>query len=140
MSINAVLRELFSHETQVNIAAQLTALGLPCEQTKVSAWKRSRVPTLDQLTVIERWAGKPHGWILARAGYGAPVGDAEPISQPDGETATPDLADRVASLERQIGELRAWVLDVLTGSVGLQRDATEIALGLSQQEARPSQH
>jgi len=101
MPITAVLRELFAHKTQTVIASELTLLGLTVDQTKVSAWMRSRQPSLDEVAVIERWAGKPRGWVLARAGY-------------------VDMADVVAVTRLDVGpsaEQQAQVVELLSQNV-----------------------
>lgn len=100
MNLAPALRELFAHNSQTAIAAALTASGLTCDQTKVSAWLRGRVPTIEQLAAIEDWAGKPRGWILARSGYGN-LAEVEPLTQPDGGA--------VAALERRLSALEAQV-------------------------------
>ena len=101
-----VLRELFATKTQATIAQELTDLGLRADQTKVSAWTRGRHPNLDQIVIIERWAGKPLGWVLARAGYASfPGVDAIPAVDDSFETRLSELAEHVAKLEARITKL-----------------------------------
>lgn len=70
MTIHAVLREeLWAGRTGTDVTAFLKAAGMVVDQNKVSAWKRDRVPTIEQLAEIEQAHGLPRGWILWRAGY-----------------------------------------------------------------------
>ena len=104
-ALTAVLRELFSSKTQTTIATELTELGLKADQTKVSAWTRGRQPTLDQLAVIERWAGKPRGWVLARAGYASMPG-VDAIEAPAAQSADMvTIAAQLAALQASISSL-----------------------------------
>lgn len=127
MSINAALRELFAHKTQKTIAAELTAMGLAAEQTKVSAWTRDRQPTLEQISMIEQWAGKPQGWVLARAGY-VTLADVEPIgarpASPTNDDLIVALEARLVKLERQINQQRALLrkLAMASEALGLELD------------------
>lgn len=105
-ALTAALRELFHDKTQAAIAAELSERGLRTDQTKVSAWTRGRQPSLDQLSIIEEWAGKPKGWVLARAGYvDLPGIDAIETTPADGRGSLQEqidaLAERVARLERR---------------------------------------
>ena len=100
LALTDVLRELFSDKTQASIAAELTDLGLRADQTKISAWVRGRQPSLDQIALIERWAGKPKGWVLARAGY-VNLPDVEPLERSP-MAATGDLAHRVDDLAARL--------------------------------------
>lgn len=69
VKISEALREVFGHATQADIAARLTAGGMPTDQTKVSAWLRGRVPNIEQMNAIETCYGVPHGIILTLAGF-----------------------------------------------------------------------
>jgi hypothetical protein len=96
LALTDVLRDLFADKTQAAIAAELTDFGLKADQTKVSAWVRGRQPSLDQIALIEQWAGKPRGWVLARAGY-VDLPDVEPLDRAS-VVVVPDLAARVDDL------------------------------------------
>ena len=106
MEYTEALREVFSHKTQTVIAAELSALGLPCDQTKVSAWMRGRVPTIEQLAIIEDWAGLPRGWVLARSGYGNIPG-VKPVSSSG--ASLDQLRARVAELTERVERLAELV-------------------------------
>ena len=126
MPITAVLRELFAHKTQTVIASELTLLGLTVDQTKVSAWMRSRQPSLDEVAVIERWAGKPRGWVLARAGY-VDMADVVAVTRLDvGPSAEQQaqvvelLSQNVTRLSAQVGEQGDEIAALLLAFAGLR--------------------
>ena len=112
MTIHAVLREeLWASHTGIDVTAFLKAAGMVVDQNKVSAWKRDRVPTIEQLAEIEHAHGLPRGWILWRAGYI----DAEALvargSTPPAaiviDTPTP------AELVKQLAEMRADITKLM---------------------------
>lgn len=93
MAIAAALRELFHGETQAAVAQRLTDGGMNAvSQTTVSAWRRNRVPSLDQMRQIEGIYEKPLGWILQRAGFvdAAALLDVEAIDGGDGDAKRSD--------------------------------------------------
>ena len=100
LALTDVLRDLFADKTQAAIAAELTEFGLRADQTKVSAGVRGRQPSLDQIALIEQWAGKPRGWVLARAGY-VTLPDVEPVERLP-VSATSELAQRVDDLAMRL--------------------------------------
>jgi hypothetical protein len=71
VDITAVLRdELWAGQTTQSVADFLKAAGMSGMYVeKVGAWKRDRVPSLEQLAEIEHAHGLPRGWVLWRAGY-----------------------------------------------------------------------
>lgn len=69
MQIRRALIDIFGNAIQKDVAQRLTEFGLPTDQTKVSAWLRGRVPTIEQMNAIEDCYGLPHGKILADAGF-----------------------------------------------------------------------
>ena len=111
MTIHAVLREeLWAGRTGADVTAFLQAAGMVVDQNKVSAWKRDRVPSLEQLAEIEAAHQLPRGWILWRAGYI----DAEALIT-RGDTPPPAISvESLAPAEvvKQLGELRASVLAI----------------------------
>ena len=109
MTIHAVLREeLWAGRTGIDVTAFLKAAGMVVDQNKVSAWKRDRVPTIEQLAEIEQAHGLPRGWILWRAGYI----DAEALVA-NGHEPPPAIDVEVLSpveTTNELAELRAMVL------------------------------
>ena len=110
--INAILKnELWAGRTANDIVKFLQAAGMAVDAMKVGAWKRDRVPSLDQLSQIEHAHGLPRGWILWRAGYI----DAEALvargSTPPAaiviDTPTP------AELVKQLAEMRADIAKLM---------------------------
>ena len=71
VDITAVLREeLWAGQTTQSVTDFLKAAGMSGMYVeKVGAWKRDRVPSLEQMAEIEQAHGLPRGWILWRAGY-----------------------------------------------------------------------
>ena len=71
VDITAVLREeLWAGQTTQAVTDFLKAAGMSGMYVeKVGAWKRDRVPSLEQLAEIEHAHGLPRGWVLWRAGY-----------------------------------------------------------------------
>ena len=108
MTIHAVLREeLWAGRTGIDVTAFLKAAGMVVDQNKVSAWKRDRVPTIEQLAEIEQAHGLPRGWILWRAGYTdaealVARGDAPP---PAIEIVTLTPAEIIAQFAAQSAEI-----------------------------------
>ena len=108
MTIHAVLREeLWAGRTGIDVTAFLRAAGMVVDQNKVSAWKRDRVPTIEQLAEIEQAHGLPRGWILWRAGYTdaealVARGDAPP---PAIEIVTLTPAEIIAQFAAQSAEI-----------------------------------
>ena len=111
MTIHAVLREeLWAGRTGIDVTAFLKAAGMVVDQNKVSAWKRDRVPTIEQLAEIEQAHGLPRGWILWRAGYI----DAEALVT-HGDTPPPATSVETLSpveVAKQLAELRAGLLAI----------------------------
>jgi len=100
--VNEVLRQLFDDagETQAATAVRLTAAGMVVDQTKVSAWRRHRVPSLVELNEIEDAYGLPHGWVLRRAGFvDEAVMSVRPVTPPD------DLEAKVEQLTALVNRL-----------------------------------
>ena len=112
VDITAVLREeLWAGQTTQAVTDFLKAAGMSGMYVeKVGAWKRDRVPSLEQLAEIEHAHGLPRGWILWRAGYI----DAEALvargNTPPAAISidTPTLAELAA----QLAELRAGFVKI----------------------------
>lgn len=121
MRIAQALRDLFGERTQATIAEELTAAGLPVDQTKVSRWLRGATePRLAELAAVEDAVGKPRGWILARAGYVAMPG-VDPLTPPDA-SGEPGIEKRVSDLEHDV----AAILEVLRETGAMQEAATNV--------------
>ena len=112
VDITAVLREeLWAGQTTQAVTDFLKAAGMSGMYVeKVGAWKRDRVPSLEQLAEIEHAHGLPRGWVLWRAGYI----DAEALvargNTPPAAISidTPTLAELAAEL----AELRAGFVKI----------------------------
>ena len=118
MTIHAVLREeLWAGRTGIDVTAFLRAAGMVVDQNKVSAWKRDRVPTIEQLAEIEQAHGLPRGWILWRAGYTdaealVARGDAPPQAI-EIVTLTPaEIIAQFAAQSAEIAETRRALLAI----------------------------
>ena len=113
VDITAVLREeLWAGQTTQAVTDFLKAAGMSGMYVeKVGAWKRDRVPSLEQLAEIEHAHRLPRGWVLWRAGYidaAAPVavGDTPPAAIVI-DTPTP------AELVKQLAEMRADIAKLM---------------------------
>ena len=123
--INAILKnELWVGRTANDIVKFLQAAGMAVDAMKVGAWKRDRVPSLDQMSQIEHAHGLPRGWILWRAGYIdvealVAIGDTPP-SPVTIVTQTPvEISLRLETLEQTMlaqGQLLVALRDELHGS------------------------
>lgn len=105
VSVTTALRELLDGEPQIALANRMQAAGLRVDQSKISAWKRGRIPHLYEFPQLEEFYGKPRGWILRRAGLvtDEAIASVDPI---EAEPAiTLELARRVKQLEDQLAEL-----------------------------------
>jgi hypothetical protein len=114
-TINEVLRnELWARLSAQKVVDYLNNAGMQNVYIeKIGAWKRDRVPSLEQMAQIEAAHQLPHGWVLWRAGYIDLAGIAEmgelPPAKPD-EVVLPslmqmahdikELRDRVSTLEQ----------------------------------------
>ena len=125
MTIHAVLREeLWAGRTGIDVTAFLKAAGMVVDQNKVSAWKRDRVPTIEQLAEIEQAHGLPRGWILWRAGYTdaealVARGDAPPAPVTIVTQNPAEINLRLETLEQTMlaqGQLLVALRDELHGS------------------------
>ena len=123
--INAILKnELWAGRTANDIVKFLQAAGMAVDAMKVGAWKRDRVPSLDQLSQIEHAHGLPRGWILWRAGYIdaaalVAVGDTPPAPVTIVTQTPVEISLRIEALERTVldqGQLLVALRDELLGS------------------------
>lgn len=73
MRVASVLRDIFHPATQTEVAEVLRQAGMKTQQTMVSTWYRGRVPSDEQLAIIEDTYGYPRGWVLYRAGMIDPI-------------------------------------------------------------------
>ena len=109
--INAIFKnELWAGRTANDIVKFLQAAGMAVDAMKVGAWKRDRVPSLDQMSQIEQAHGLPRGWILWRAGYI----DAEALVA-RGDTPPAAISVEILSpveTAQQMAELRAGLLEL----------------------------
>ena len=112
VDITAVLREeLWAGQTTQAVTDFLKAAGMSGMYVeKVGAWKRDRVPSLEQLAEIEHAHGLPRGWVLWRAGYI----DAEALVA---RGNTPPAAINIntptlAELAAELAELRAGFVKI----------------------------
>ena len=125
VSINAILKnELWAGRTANDIVKFLQTAGMGVDAVKVGAWKRDRVPSLDQLTQIEHAHGLPRGWLLWRAGYvDAPAlisrGDTSPAPVTIVTQTPVQISLRLEAIEtlaQEQGELLQALRDALLGS------------------------
>ena len=112
VDITAVLREeLWAGQTTQSVTDFLKAAGMSGMYVeKVGAWKRDRVPSLEQMAEIEQAHGLPRGWILWRAGYI----DAEALVA-RGDTPPAAISVEILSpveTAQQMAELRAGLLEL----------------------------
>jgi len=112
VDITAVLREeLWAGQTTQAVTDFLKAAGMSGMYVeKVGAWKRDRVPSLEQLAEIEHAHGLPRGWVLWRAGYIDAEGLVARGNTPPAAISidTPTLAELAA----QLAELRAGFVKI----------------------------
>ena len=113
VDITAVLREeLWGGQTTQAVTDFLKAAGMSGMYVeKVDAWKRDRVPSLEQLAEIEHAHGLPRGWVLWRAGYI----DAEALVA-RGDTPPPAISidtPTPAELAAQMVQMRADITKLM---------------------------
>lgn len=116
-TIHEVLRrELWAGMTGRETSEFLRTMGVDADQMKVGAWKRDRIPSLEQLAQIEAAHELPRGWILWRAGgvdlQGLTACDGKPPS-----TVVPKNSMSFIELQLTIKDLVARVSTLEQGGV-----------------------
>ena len=111
--INNILKnELWTGRTANDIVKFLQTAGMSVDAVKVGAWKRDRVPSLDNLAEIEQAHGLPRGWILWRAGYIdvealVAIGDTPPAPVTIVTQTPAEISLRLETLEQTMAQVLA---------------------------------
>jgi hypothetical protein len=115
-TINEVLRrELWAGMNGRETSEFLRAHGVDADQMKVGAWKRDRIPSLEQIAQIEAACQVPLGWILWRAGGVDLQGLAAVNGKPPPQVVPPQLS--LSDLHSLIRELTTRVSLLEQGGV-----------------------